>query len=220
MKYNKISIEGTIEIITGLHIGGSKEFSAIGAVDTPVIYDPLSKLPMIPGSSIKGKLRTLLARRYNKNPFADHKDDSDIISRIFGSSNKQKGFRGSRILVSDSILTSDEEKRLKNLGVDDITEVKFENTIKRTDGVANPRQIERVIRGAQFPLHIIYDVFDEEEALEDLKLIKEGFELLENDYIGGHGSRGYGRVKFTDIQCFAITDDCSDGFIEEIEKLW
>ena len=63
--FAKIEINGTIEIVTGLHIGGSSAFSAIGAVDSPVIKDGRTNMPMIPGSSLKGKIRTLLAKRYN-----------------------------------------------------------------------------------------------------------------------------------------------------------
>ena len=59
----KLEIKGTIELVTGMHIGGSSAFAAIGAVDSPVVRDTLSDLPMIPGSSLKGKIRTLLAKK-------------------------------------------------------------------------------------------------------------------------------------------------------------
>ncbi len=65
--YAKLEITGTLEVLTGMHIGASSAFAAIGAVDLPVIRDTLSDRPMIPGSSLKGKLRTLLALQYNKN---------------------------------------------------------------------------------------------------------------------------------------------------------
>ncbi|MDR1795527.1 MAG: type III-A CRISPR-associated RAMP protein Csm3, partial [Erysipelotrichaceae bacterium] len=60
--FAKLKISGVIEIVTGLHIGGSKSFSAIGAVDSPVVRDPKTNDPIIPGSSLKGKMRTLLVR--------------------------------------------------------------------------------------------------------------------------------------------------------------
>lgn len=81
--YIKLMISGNIEVLTGMHIGGGNEFSAIGAIDSPVIKDPLSMRPIIPGSSLKGKIRTLLARSMNSNPNAKHSDDDTKIKRLF-----------------------------------------------------------------------------------------------------------------------------------------
>ena len=53
--FSKIKITGTIEVLSGLHIGGSDAFAAIGAIDSPVIRDAYTDYPMIPGSSLKGK---------------------------------------------------------------------------------------------------------------------------------------------------------------------
>ena len=60
--YGKILIRCDLIVRTGMHIGGSSAFSAIGAVDSPVVRDCYTGLPIVPGSSLKGKLRTLLAR--------------------------------------------------------------------------------------------------------------------------------------------------------------
>ena len=150
--FAKIEISGTIEIVTGLHIGGSSAFSAIGAVDSPVIMDTRSKQPMIPGSSLKGKMRALLAKQYNTVWKATADDDAKCLTDLFGSA---KDHKESRILFSDMFLSNLEE--LKNLGLTGATEVKFENSISRTTAVANPRQIERVVRGAQFPMQLIYE---------------------------------------------------------------
>src|SRR5699024_7755014 len=76
------------------------------------------------------------------------------------------------------------------------TETKFENTINRLTSVANPRQIERVTRGTEFDFQIIYNVENEEEVEEDFNNIKKGIQLIENDYLGGGGTRGNGRVHF------------------------
>ena len=62
--FAKIEITGTIEVVSGLHIGTSNAFSAIGAIDSYVIRDVYNNYPMIPGSSLKGKMRSLLAKRY------------------------------------------------------------------------------------------------------------------------------------------------------------
>ena len=207
--YTKIEISGTITLETGLHIGGSTAFAAIGAVDSPVIRDNLSGLPMIPGSSLKGKMRTLLSRSLMKTTKSPDEDVIEIC-RVFGSKNLK-----SRLLFSDTILSN--EKELKELGVNTITEVKFENTINRATGIANPRQIERAIRGSKFPLNLIYEISGEakDEMYDDLQLIADGLKLLEYDYLGGSGSRGYGKIKFEEISVNTVIGNLSN---EELEK--
>lgn len=195
--FSKIQITGTIEVVTGMHIGGSEAFAAIGAIDSPVIIDPLSRKPIIPGSSLKGKMRALLAKAYNPT-VVNHNDDSEKISRLFGSSANNK-LMTSRLIFSDMILDNYDE--LHSKGLDSITEVKFENTISRTTSVATPRQIERVIRGSKFELNIIYDVLEDyqDQALDDIKILVEGMKLLQYDYLGGGGTRGNGKIKFSNV---------------------
>ena len=166
--YAKIQITGTIEAVTGMHIGGSSAFSAIGAVDSPIIKDIKTNNPMIPGSSLKGKMRTLLAKKYNSQ-VGEPDDDDERITSLFGSA-KKKNIKPSRVLFSDMILENWDE--LKRYGLTSRTEVIFENSIKRTTGVANPRQIERAVRGSKFPLDIIYEVKDEETLKSDMQLLK------------------------------------------------
>ena len=196
--FSKIQITGTIEVVTGMHIGGSEAFAAIGAIDSPVIIDPLSRKPIIPGSSLKGKIRALLAKAYNPT-VVNHNDDSEKISRLFGSSANDDKPITSRLIFSDMIL--DNYNELHSKGLDSITEVKFENTISRTTSVANPRQIERVIRGSKFKLNIIYDVLEDyqDQALDDIKILVEGMKLLQYDYLGGGGTRGNGKIKFSNV---------------------
>ena len=212
--FAKIEISGTIEIVTGLHIGGSSAFSAIGAVDSPVIMDTRSKQPMIPGSSLKGKMRALLAKQYNTVWKATADDDAKCLTDLFGSA---KDHKESRILFSDMFLENKEE--LKQVGVEDPVEIKFENSINRATAVANPRQIERVVRGAQFPLQMIYEVKDEETLYKDLEILKEGFRLLQYDYLGGSGSRGYGRVKITDVYLDTVVGEIPDEVMRKCEQI-
>lgn len=195
--FSKIQITGTIEVVTGMHIGGNEAFAAIGAIDSPVIIDPLSRKPIIPGSSLKGKIRALLAKVYNPT-VVNHNDDNDRISRLFGSSTNDK-LMTSRLIFSDMILANYDE--LHSKGLDSITEVKFENTINRKTSIATPRQIERVIRGSKFELNIIYDVLEDyqDQALDDIKILVEGMKLLQYDYLGGGGTRGNGKIKFSNV---------------------
>ncbi|MBM0868306.1 CRISPR-associated protein Csm3 [Staphylococcus auricularis] len=211
--YSKIKISGTIEVVTGLHIGGGGESSMIGSIDSPVVRDLQTKLPMIPGSSIKGKMRGLLAKHLGLQMNQDnHNDDHEEVLRIFGSSEKGN-IKRARLQVSDAFY-SDYSKQ--HFAENDIsyTETKFENTINRLTAVANPRQIERVTRGSEFDFTFIYNVDDEDEVEQDFKNIEQAVLLLENDYLGGGGTRGNGRVEFKNINLETVVGDYDSSYLK------
>lgn len=210
--YGKILIQCDLIVRTGMHIGASGSFSAIGAVDSPVIRDVLTGRPIVPGSSLKGKLRTLLAQKYNTNISQSYDDDAPEILRLFGSA-KKTAVKRSRLLFRDMVLDNMDE--LRGYGLHSATEVKFENNINRVTAIANPRQIERAIRGTKFALNIVYDMQNETEAAADMKLLAEAMQLLEFDYLGGHGSRGYGKVKISGIQLRPVVGEVSDALLEQ-----
>lgn len=213
--YGKIKITGEIEVITGMHIGGSNAFAAIGAVDSVIIKDVLTNLPMIPGSSLKGKLRTLLARQYNDKMEDDLNEDDPRILRLFGSS-KKDNIKRSRLIFSDMVLSNKDD--LHDKGLQSMTEVKFENSISRATGVANPRQIERAVRGSVFRMELIYEVMEEAEIAEDFEMLAEGMKLLQYDYLGGNGSRGYGKVRFKDLSAEAVIGNIEETVLEKCKK--
>lgn len=200
----KLVIEGTIVLKTGMHIGGSSAFSAIGAVDSPVVRDTLTRLPLIPGSSLKGKMRYLLAKELNNGILLNEpNNDQDEILRLFGSSEKDK-IRRARLKFNDIKLSNLAELKTFNVSS---TEVKFENTIDRKTAVAKPRQIERVIAGSKFDFEIFYNLDDIKEVEKDFENIKQGFDLLEFDYLGGHGTRGSGRIAFENLSVITAVGD-------------
>lgn len=200
----KLVIEGTIVLKTGMHIGGSSDFSAIGAIDSPVVRDTLTRLPLIPGSSLKGKMRYLLAKELNNGILLNEpNNDQDEILRLFGSSEKDK-IRRARLKFNDIKLSNLAELETFNVSS---TEVKFENTIDRKTAVANPRQIERVIAGSKFDFEIFYNLDDIKEVEKDFENIKQGFDLLEFDYLGGHGTRGSGRIAFENLSVITAVGD-------------
>ena len=203
MAFAKIQVTAQIRLETGLHIGTSNAFAAIGATDSPVIKDPITNLPIIPGSSIKGKMRTLLAKVYNTTLAEKPGDDGEIISRLFGNSS-DKNYKVGRLIFRDAFLTNKDD--LDSRDVKSYTEVKFENTIDRITAEANPRQIERAIRDSVFGFELIYEVTDKSQAQveEDFKVIFDGLKLLELDYLGGSGSRGYGKVVFEDLKANTV----------------
>ena len=110
-----------------------------------------------------------------------------------------------RLLFRDSLLSN--AKELLDKGAEAFTEVKSENTIDRVKMTAMPRQIERVVRGSEFNFELIYDVRDFSQVEEDLKVILDGLKLLELDYLGGSGSRGYGAIKFDALRAETIFGD-------------
>ena len=203
MTFAKIKFSAQIRLETGLHIGGSDAFAAIGAIDSPIIKDPITNLPIIPGSSLKGKMRTLLAKVYNEKVAEKPSDDSDILSRLFGNSNDER-FKMGRLIFRDAFLSNADE--LDSLGARSYTEVKFENTIDRITAEATPRQIERAIRNSTFDFELIYEITDknENQVEEDFKVIRDGLKLLELDYLGGSGSRGYGKVAFENLKATTV----------------
>lgn len=213
--YGKIRISGDIEVITGMHIGGSGAFAAIGAVDSPIITDAKTNLPMIPGSSLKGKMRSLLAKELNEK-ILEPNDDHVRITRLFGSS-KKGNIKRSRVLFSDMVLAN--AKELREAGLQSMTEVKFENSISRATAIANPRQIERAVRGSVFKLDLIYEMENESEFFEDMETLTEGMTLLQYDYLGGSGSRGYGKIKFKNIYADAVIGNIDEALMAKCNQI-
>ena len=194
----KIFIKGSIVAETGLHIGGSKSSLDIGGIDLNVIKTA-DKVPFIPGSSLKGKLRSMLARLAGSESVTA---DPASVKTLFGDSgeNDKKGFV-TRLLVRDAMLEDKEnfKKRFKDLEFE-YTETKWENTIDRKTGTAqHPRQLERVPAGAKFEFEIVYDEYDDAKTKEHLMTLRTAMRLLEGDYLGGSGSRGYGKVRFEGV---------------------
>ena len=215
--YGKILIEGKLEVVTGLHIGGSSSFAAIGAVDSPVVRNSRDNQPMIPGSSLKGKMRSLLARQRNQKISGNMDEDEEGILRLFGSA-KNGNVRVGRLIFSDLFLAEQDNS------LESPVEVKFENSINRLTAVANPRQLERVIPGTQFNLKLLYELKDttdrekekrseyyqgseEEWILKDFQSLIDGMKLLELDYLGGSGTRGYGQVRFCNLSAGLVYGD-------------
>lgn len=212
----KVVVEGELVAMTGLHVGSAAAGMQIGSVDSPVVRDPISNKPYIPGSSLKGKLRSLLEAAEGKEPNRPggsgtyrHECDDQAhalecpVCRLFGSTGRNGGKNHpARLAVSDLLLTDDsfEELKLVDTGLM-YTEWKFENTLDRVTSAAMPRQIERVPAGSVFEFRLIYDDREGPDKIqEDMQNLSRAMHLLEDDALGGHGSRGYGRVAFEEIR--------------------
>ncbi|MDR0578099.1 MAG: type III-A CRISPR-associated RAMP protein Csm3 [Candidatus Accumulibacter sp.] len=216
---NIITIEATLEVVTGLCIGAGDNEMHIGGVDNTVIKHPITGSPYIPGSSLKGKMRSLLewrsgavreaplgAKDLEKANAAqkteikrilqlfgigggDAKDDADLVGEIGPT----------RLSFWDCPLEEAWEKEVRDNN-QLLTEVKSENLINRISGVAeHPRNTERVPAGARFVFRLsLKKLAGDDDAL--LETVLQGLKLIENDSLGGSGSRGYGKVEFAGLK--------------------
>lgn len=201
----KVIYKGVITTLSGLHIGATNISMGIGGIDNWVVRNPLTMIPYIPGSSLKGKMRSLLELKYGCcSEDGDSSPDPESVSgMLFGTAgNRNDQKRPSRLIFRDAPLIVDNKDG--EYGAADIdfgktdllyTESKTEVNINRVTSAANPRTFERVPAGAKFRFEIVLNVFEDEDKAEMDRLLKECIKLLENDYLGGNGSRGYGQVK-------------------------
>ena len=209
-------LEATLILETGLHIGGGDSEIHIGGIDNEVIKHPVSGEPYIPGSSLKGKIRSLLEWKsgavqeapLGKTEYDRAQNEQQqavkAILQLFGISGDtpnedfQKEIGHTRVSFWDCPLNKDYADRLREDNLP-LTEAKSENRINRIAGTAqDPRQTERVPAGARFDFKLTIKEFDgDDKALFDTLL--QGLKLLEWDSLGGNGSRGYGKVAFTAI---------------------
>ena len=205
----KIKIQTSITLVTGLHIGGSSDNVEIGGIDNPVIkLATRGNEPYIPGSSLKGKMRCLLEQAAGASKVGMDKKVNNLFgiteSRTLNTDNKP-----SKLIVRDAILSKESKEAL--LAYDNLdmpyTENKWENVIDRTKGVAeHPRQSERVPAGAVFNAEFVLNIWDDDKEDDLLALFEKGIRLLENDYLGGCGSRGYGQIKFAELEKKELSD--------------
>lgn len=221
----KLILSGELQCETGLHIGAGKGSLEIGGADNPVVKDAFG-LPYIPGSSLRGRLRSLLEssmgltqpqelvylskRRGQEVRIhqSDRPDDEVCLlfgrapgrmERVQGEALEARSATPARLAVYDAPLDADSITAAMRENLDDeITEVKSENAIDRITSQANPRTLERVPAGARFKVRMVLDILCDEDKVLVARLIA-GLRLLEDDALGGGGSRGSGRVRFTNL---------------------
>lgn len=195
----KIIYTGTITLKTGLHIGGTNAALNIGGPDKFVVRNPISNIPYIPGSSLKGKMRSLVEIANGcvsvgrDGKVGPSNDPNSVSGTLFGVSGDSDSSRPSRLIVRDAEL----DINACNFSNTDLpyTESKTEVAIDRITAKANPRTFERVPAGAIFNLNMVLNIFEGEDETALKATLKQAISLLEDDYLGGHGSRGYGQVK-------------------------
>ncbi|MGP6240390.1 type III-A CRISPR-associated RAMP protein Csm3 [Cuniculiplasma sp. SKW4] len=190
-----IIYSGKIRVLTGLHIGGGNETVKIGGTDNSVaktiIWEKGKKLevPYIPGSSLKGKIRNLLSSYVISSTTEENKER---INKIFGTS--ENNIQTSRVIFRDCFPSENTISLFMEQYGLDLTEIKSENRIK-PDMVADPRFIERVRPSTEFDFECILTIYEGDDENMMKKTLEDGFRLLEQSYLGGNGTRGYGKVK-------------------------
>ncbi len=222
----KLILEGEMHCETGLHVGAGKGSLEIGGSDNPVVKDAFGR-PYVPGSSLRGKLRSLLEQssgmavpgelvylsRRKGQEVRIHQSDrpDDEICLLFGRNpGRMERVQGetlettqatpARLAVFDAPLVLESiTAQMREALDDELTEVKSENAIDRITSQANPRTLERVPAGARFKIRLVMDVLCEEDAALFARVL-EGLRLLEDDTLGGGGSRGSGRVSFSNLR--------------------
>jgi len=219
-------ISGEIVCRTGMHIGGAKESIEIGGIDNIVIRDSISKLPYIPGSSVKGKMRSLMELNSidaSQNIITSRgqpcKCGKCLPCHIFGTSadnvDKEQLQGPTRIIVRDSFPTSKTiEKWKESVDVVSGAELKYENTLNRITSEAKPRNQERIPKDSIFNFEIIFCVYENDDP-QNLRGVFESMLLLEDSYLGGSGTRGYGKIKFENISLVKRSKEYYRGILDE-----
>ena len=206
----KYIVKADLRCVTGLHIGGTDEGFEIGGMDNPVIKDPITGYPYIPGSSLKGKMRSLIEWADAKVEFGTDKKGNPTgelcecgvcdVCIVFGCSASTSAKEPTRLIVRDSFPKKNSiENWEANLGEKIYTEVKTENAIDRLTSEANPRSMERVPADSVFEVEMLFDLYKDDDK-QKLKKVFEGITLLEDSALGGSGSRGSGKVVFENIK--------------------
>ena len=218
--YGRVFIQGNIKAVTGLHIGGAAGALEIGGVDSPIIRDPLTNRPYIPGSSLRGKMRSLTEKRAGAelNTYISRAKGKEVrihvckdaasyqkclVCPVFGVTGNSPASAPTRLIVRDVFLGDASAKALEDAQTDlPFSEVKWEATIDRVTSAAVPRQIERVPAGAVFEgFEMVFSIYDPRD-LKRLATVIEAMQLLEDDYLGGLGSRGGGKIAFEALEIY------------------
>lgn len=253
----RVFIQGDIYALTGLHIGGAAGALEIGGVDSPIIRNPLNNQPYIPGSSLRGKMRSLAERLHgSEQNFAINRargkevfvhtcqsggapksetpqgmsreeaaklDEQKLaawanayrkrfracpVCSVFGVTGDEPVPHPTALVVRDVYLSQASVKALEAAETDfPYTEIKWEATIDRVTSAATPRQIERVPAGAVFEnFELVYNIYDA-AGRDWFSEVLKAMQLLEEDYLGGLGSRGGGKIAFRIRNVYARTGE-------------
>lgn len=199
-----LKCNGKIHLLTGMHIGGAKETIKIGGIDNPVIRNPISNMPYIPGSSLKGRFRMALELKYKDYQSEGNKgfgpssniEHESMVCKLFGSGDPKKGKEPTRLIFRDANLSTGYEKYIEG---EEKTEVKIDRQkLSAFDG--GVRKQERIAAGAKFDFEIMVRVFEGDDENKFKERLNEAMKIVELEFLGGSGSRGYGQVKFEDIK--------------------
>ncbi len=223
--YGRVIITAEIRALTGLHIGSSSTGMEIGGLDKAVIRNPFDGRPYIPGSSLRGKMRSQTEKVRGlpqNNPIGQvkihtckhteeyHANGGCPVCHVFGVP-AELGYSGpTRLIVRDVRLSDPSAEALDRANTElRYAEIKTEVAIDRVTSAASPRSLERVPAGAVFgPAELVFSIYEAAD-FDRLKIVVDALQLVEDDYLGGGGSRGSGKVCFGNI---AISARCHEDY--------
>jgi len=206
-------ITGVLLVQTGLRIGAGGSSLEIGGLDNPILRHPKTRLPYVPGSSLKGKLRSLLeVNQYtigsSKKPMATVGPcgcGECVVCRLFGCGDVRNANEPSRLIFRDCQMLPETIEELRPLLSDGVfySEVKAEVTMDRTSGKvgqAGPRSMDRIASGAKLDFRVTIRILDGDVESDLKKTMAHALRLLEAEGLGGSVSRGYGQVSFEHLK--------------------
>lgn len=195
-----VEFKGFLKVLgSGLRIGGEKGVGAPGETDNPILRHPITQMPYVPGSSVKGKIRSLLESRHcpqTQSTGLPCKCGECLVCQLFGCGESRNIKSPSRLVFRDCQPTESTRSLWEDVGVS--SEIKTEVLIDRNKGLSygriGPRKTERIPAESDFAFAFSLRHFEGDSLAEYYAMLAEGFDLLERHYLGGSGSRGYGQV--------------------------
>lgn len=206
-------VSGTMEVLSGLRIGAGGSSLDIGGLDNPILRHPVTRLPYVPGSSVKGKLRSLIeVNGYSTGSFQNPQSNSSpcgcgscVACWLFGCGNVRNTSEPSRLIFRDCTMQKESVDKLQPLLAEGVfySEVKAEVTMDRGTGKVGgggPRTMDRIASGSKLDFRMTCRVFEGDNEAVMKAAVGHALRLLEAEGLGGSVTRGYGQVRFEDLK--------------------
>ncbi len=220
-----VELKGIIQILSGMRIGAGSASLEIGGLDNPIVRHPQTKIPYLPGSSIKGKLRHLMETAKNDNKYGKDKHPAPfrkknmksgeisynpctcnncIVCQLFGCGDAKKTSEPTRLIFRDCPILQEDINKMEGLLKEGIfySEVKAEVTMDRQKGTvagAGPRSMDRIMAGTKLDFNLTVRVLEGDDERQMKAALIDAIRLLEKDGLGGSVTRGYGQVRFENL---------------------
>lgn len=191
-----ISKKGTVKVINKVHVGIGQAFG-IGGIDNAIVRNIYTGDPYIPGSSLKGRMRSGLEvalGRIDGDGGACACGRADcIVCKLFGTRSNAGKCGPGRLVIYDIELSDEFKKK------EEVITTLTHNSINRTTGRAKDgafMSFEAIESGTILNYRIDIKVFEGDNEKELCDTVDKCLSYVELSGIGGKVSSGYGKVKF------------------------